>query len=166
MKKLLFALLITTRLNAQVKFIDREYKTFSIAIDPSASSKENGLNINAELQLVSYWKYVKVSTQLFTALEGGYLDFGGGFGTNLKLDRFDKTRVYTGIRLGLIKRGFNTGNTETYPLAGFEGGFDYHLTDSFFIGVKATGDYRSDFKFSGANPSMRYSSFVRLGYKF
>lgn len=166
MKKLLFALLFSIGINAQIQFIDREYTTLSIAVDPSASIKENGLNINAELQLVSYWKYVKVSSQLFTALDGGYIDLTGGFGANLKLDRFDRTRVYSGIRLGFIKRGFNDIKTYTYPLAGFESGIDFQLTDHLFIGAILTGDYRSDFKYWGGNPIVRYSTFGRIGYKF
>lgn len=166
MKKLLFALIFTVGINAQVQFIDKQYNTLSIAVDPIASNKENGVNLNLELQHVSSWKYVKVSAQLFTALEGGYLDFGGGFGTNLKLDRFDKTRIYTGVRLGFIKRGFNDIKTYTYPLAGFESGIDFQLTDHLFIGARLTGDYRSDFKYWGGNPIVRYSTFGRIGYKF
>lgn len=151
--------------NAQLQFVQNEYCTISCYVDPSASVKEKGLNFGGEIQLVSNWKYVKAGFQSLDALEGGYLDYTGGFGVNLTSDVFEETRYYAGVRLGFIKRGYLDNDPQTYPLAGFEGGFDYQLTDTFFVGVRATGDWREDFMFSGAEPSMRYSGFVRCGIK-
>lgn len=167
MKKLLLIATLITSLNAtaQLSFIENEYVTLSGHIDPSASIKEKGLHFGAEIQLISHWKYVKSGFQSFNALEGGYLDYTGGFGVNLTSDIFEETRYYAGIRLGFIKRGFLDGESQTYPLAGLEGGFDYQLTDTFFVGIKATGDWREDFMYSGAEPEMQYSGFIRCGIK-
>lgn len=167
MKKLftiaLTAIALTS--NAQLSFIENEYATISIYADPSASVKEKGLNFGGEIQLVSNWKYVKAGFQSFEALEGGYFDFTGGFGVNLTSDIFEKTRYYGGVRLGFIKRGYKDNDPQTYPLAGIEGGFDYQITDNFFAGIRATGDWREDFLFSGAEPEIRYSGFIRIGIK-
>jgi len=143
---------------------NREYFKFNVEVDPSATVKEKSPNLNFSLEVISYWKYAKVSTQFLPGLKGGYLDFGGGVGITTTVDRFDKVRVYGGGRLGLIKRGFNENKTFTYPLAGLEAGVDYNINDNISIGVRSTGDYRSDFKYSGANPSMRYSSFLKIGF--
>jgi len=159
-KLLLLALLTTTMVNAQIRFIDKEYFTTSIAIDHSASVKEKGVDIVGEIELVSYWKYVKFNVQSFSVLEGGYLDGVGGFGINLTKGKFDAWRLYSGGRIGFINR-----SKYVYPLVGIESGIDYNI-ERIFIGLRATGDYRSDFKYSGANPSMRYSGFIRIGTKF
>lgn len=167
MKKLLSIAVLVFSLNAsaQLQFIENEYITLSGYVDPSASIKECGINFGGEIQLVSNWKYVKAGFQSFNALEGGYFDYTGGFGVNMTSDVFEETRYYAGVRLGFIKRGFLENDPQTYPLAGFEGGIDYQLTDSFFVGVRATGDWREDFMWSGAEPEIRYSGFVRCGIK-
>ena len=43
---------------------------------------------------------------------------------------------------------------------------DKNLRNNIFIGIRGTGDYRSDFKYSGADPEIRYSGFIKLGLKF
>lgn len=168
MRKIYLALLITLGLNAtaQISFIQHEYVTISGYVDPSASVKEKGLNFGGEIQLISHWKYVKAGFQSFDALEGGYLDYTGAFGVNLTSDIFEETRYYAGLRLGFIQRGYKLNDSQTYPLAGLEAGFDYQLTDSFFVGLRTTADWREDFMYSGANPEMVYSGFVICGIKF
>lgn len=167
MKKLLLiaTLILSLNATAQLQFIQNEYVTLSGYVDPSASVKEKGINFGAEIQLISNWKYVKAGFQSFNALEGGYFDYTGGFGVNLTSDIFEETRYYAGVRLGFIKRGFLDGESYTYPLAGVEGGFDYQFTDTLFVGVRVTADHREDFLYSGADPSMVYSGFVRVGFK-
>lgn len=146
--------------NAQIRFISSEYFVTSIAIDPKASIEEKGVNLVGEFELISYWKYVKVNVQTFGALEGGYTDIAGGFGVNLTGGYFEGMRVYSGIRLGHIWRG-----DEDFPLAGLEGGFDYLLNETVFFGARGTLDYRKDFEFSGAEPGVKYSTYVRVGVK-
>lgn len=164
MKKILIIafLVIGMVAGAQVRFIDKEYFTTSIAVDGGASMKEGGIDIVGEIELVSYWKYVKVNVQSFAVLYGGYTDVAGGFGINLTPGIFDKWRLYAGGRLGLISRG-----QYIFPLVGSEVGVDYNFRNSnMFVGLRGTYDYRKDFQFSGAPASMRYSSFIRIGTKF
>lgn len=151
-------LAIGMMVNAQIKFGDKEYTTINILIDPSASIKEKSLDIVLELEHHSFWKYIKVNTQILPGLEGGYIDFTGGFGVNLTVN---KIRSYTGVRLGVIKRGLLVNNSYTYPLAGI----DVKLSEGLYLGVRGTGDYRTDFLYSGAEPFIRYSGFVKLGIK-
>ncbi|MGH2666092.1 hypothetical protein [Flavobacterium sp.] len=162
MKKILSIafLVIGMVANAQIHFIDKEYFTASFAVDPSSSIKEEGLDIVAEIEVVSYWKYAKFNVQSFTVLDGGYLDATGGFGINLTSGHFDQWRAYTGIRLGVINR-----EKYVYPLFGYEGGVDYYFRNM-FVGVRGTGDWRSDFMYSDAVPEMQYSGYVRVGFKF
>lgn len=167
MKTLITTILLAISLNitAQLSFIQNEYVTISGYVDPSASVKEKGINFGGEIQLVSNWKYVKSGFQSFDALEGGYFDYTGAFGVNLTSDIFEETRYYAGIRLGFIKRGYKNEQSYTYPLAGIEAGIDYQLTDSFFVGVRATADHREDMLFSCADPKIVYSGFVICGIK-
>jgi len=162
MKKLLIIafLVIGMITNAQIKFVDKEYFTASIAIDPNATIKD-GLNITPELELVSYWKYVKVNAQIMPSLLGGYFDVAGAGGINLTSGQFNKWRGYTGVRLGHIRRG-----KEGYPLVGFEGGINVNVTNSTFIGINGTGDYRTDFQYWGGESEVRYSVKVKVGTTF
>lgn len=159
MKKLLLTafLVIGMIANAQKK----EYFTATIAVDPSATIKENSPNLVAELELVTYRFYVKASVQTLPDLEGGYFDYGGAVGFNIFLNRWKTTRTYYGARLGTIRRGGNG-----YPLVGFEGGIDFDITQEVFIGLRGTGDYREDFKYWGGDAEIRYSGFIRVGLKF
>ena len=157
MKKIIvLALLLTISVNAQ-----RKNFNFSVSIDPTATIQEESINLVAEIELQERVFYIKATTQVFTALEGGYLDFGGGMGLNTTLGLFEPFRVYGGIRLGIIKRG-----SQSYPLFGYESGIDYNLSEDYFIGLRATYDNREDFLYSGADPFYRFSGFVRFGYRF
>lgn len=163
MKKLaLLAFLITGVMNAQgLRFAEKEYFTTSLAVDFSASIKEKGVNFITEIEYVHSFMYIKFGVQSFSVLEGGYIDHQGGAGLNLTSGYFNKVRYYAGGKVGTVRRG-----TYNYPIAGLEAGIDYSLTETFFIGLKATSDYREDFKFSGADPKMRNSGFARAGFKF
>ena len=157
MKKIIvLASLLAISANAQNKNFN-----VSISIDPKATIKEASLNLVAEIELQERVFYIKATTQVLTALEGGYLDFGGGMGLNTTLGLFEPFRVYGGIRLGIIKRG-----SQSYPLFGYESGIDYNLSEDYFIGLRATYDNREDFLYSGADPFYRFSGFVRFGYRF
>ena len=157
MKKIIvLASLLAISANAQNKNFN-----VSISIDPKATIKEESINLVAEIELQERVFYIKATTQVLTALEGGYLDFGGGIGLNTTLGLFEPFRVYGGIRLGIIKRG-----SQSYPLFGYESGIDYNLSEDYFIGLGATYDDREDFLYSGADPFYRFSGFVRFGYRF
>lgn len=75
--------------NAQIRFVDKEYFTTSIAVDPNATIKD-GLNLTGEIELVSYWKYIKVNCQVQPDLKGGYIDYAGSFGINLTSGYFEQ----------------------------------------------------------------------------
>lgn len=168
MKKLLtIACLLIWGINtAQVRFVDEEYGTISIGVDPNATIKEHSPNVNFNLGLVSYWKYVGANIQVLPGIKGGYIDFTGNFGVNVTTDRFNKMRLYSGLRLGFIKRGYTESKVYTYPLVGCELGANYTICNNTFIGVRSSLDYRSDFKYSGADPSTRFNNSIILGIRF
>lgn len=164
MKKLLLLAISLLGLTSNAQNFDfgkSRYFTASVSIDPSATIKEKSPNLVGEIEVVNACFYVKASVQVLPALKGGYIDYGGAVGLNFQSGYFDNIRYYTGVRMGTIRR-----EMYGYPLIGFEGGVDVQLTDKLFIGFRGTGDYRSDFKYSGADPEMRFSSFGRIGVKF
>lgn len=138
---------------------DTEDFTLSIITDPRASFKEGGLFIGAEIEY-SGSIYTRVGVSNFAVLKDGYTELIGGIGVNFSSGYFDKVRYYTGIRLGVIKR--QAGNAT----AGLEAGIDFKITDNLFIGMRATYDYRSDFKFYDYPNEMRGSGYLRIGTKF
>ena len=159
MKKLftIALLIIVSMINAQ----NKDKFTLSVSIDPNASVKEKSINIMAEIEYYRKWFYIKGTTQILPALDGGYFDYGGAGGLNINIDKFEKLRVYTGVRLGVIRRGGNP-----YPMAGVEAGINKYLSEKIFIGLKATVDKREDFKFWGGDPINRFSGFITIGKRF
>jgi hypothetical protein len=131
----------------------------SAVFDPSASIKEGGLCVGVEIETVRA-VYVRASVTNFAVLKDGYTDFTGAVGLSFTSGYFDKVRYYAGGRLGFISR------KAIFPTAGVEAGFDVMLSNSFFIGVRSTYDYRSDLEFNDYPNEMRYSGFVRTGFKF
>ena len=142
-----------------LKLKDTEDFTISIIIDPRASFKEKELFIGGEIEY-SGAIYTRVGISNFAVLEDGYTEIIGGIGLNFSSGYFEKFRYYTGIRLGIIKR------QSVNPTAGFEAGMDFMISDNLFIGIRATYDYRSDFKFYDYPNEMRGSGFIRVGTKF
>jgi len=160
MKKLLLLLLFTSISNAQMlRFNETEYFTVSAIVDPSASFKENGLFIGGEIEYVGLI-YTRAGISHFAVLKDGYTEIVGGIGLNLTSGYFEKVRYYGGIRLGVINR------QAANAMAGVETGFDVTLGESFFIGLRATYDYRSDFAFYDYPNEMRFTGLVRVGVKF
>jgi len=159
--KLLSVLLLTSASFAQVDFGKKEYFTFSVGIDPTATIERKSPNLVAEIELVEKAFYIKAGVQILPALEGGYFDYTGAAGFNLETGLFNEFRYYGGVRLGVIKR-----ESYSYPLFGFEGGLDYNISESVFIGLRATYDKRTDFEFWGGETENRLSCFGRLGVKF
>jgi len=166
MKKLLFAFMLVGMTASAQQFGTSEYFTASAYVDPAGSIAETGINFGAELELVNYGMYVKAGFQSFDKLEGGYFDVAGAGGVNVTWGIFEEVRTYAGIRLGFIKRGYKVNDSQTYPLFGFESGIDYNVSESFFVGLRSTYDYRSDFLWSGAKEEYQFSGFVRAGFKF
>jgi hypothetical protein len=142
----------------QTKFKDIETFNISVVIDPKVTIEEKIPNIGVEIEY-SVPMYARASITTFPALKGGYIDGTGAFGFTLSTGTFDRTNLYSGLRIGLIKR-----DTFTYPTYGFEAGINYNLTENLLLGIRSTYDYRNDFVFTSGNPSFRYSGFVKIGY--
>ena len=131
---------------------------FAIVIDPSASIKESGLQIGAEIEY-NGTIYTRASITSFAALDGGYVDFIGAAGLNFTSGMWEQIRYYAGLRAGIISRGGNG-----YPSLGTEIGIDY-VIGSLVLGVRMTRDKRGDFEFYNEPSEMRNSGFVKIGFK-
>ncbi len=143
--------------NRFVHFNQDEFFTASLAFDPTASIKENGLNVVAEIEY-SGLIYAKAGIENFSELKGGYFDYHGAIGINLM---FGKVRTYTGFRGAVVTR-----NNATNAVPGFEAGIDVPLNKKWFIGIRATYDKRYDMLAVGYTPIWRESGFIRIGYKW
>lgn len=158
-KIILFILFPVFMLAQGLKLKDTEDFTVSVITDPRASFKEGGLFIGGEIEY-SGTIYTRVGVSNFAVLKDGYTEIIGGIGVNFSSGYFEKVRYYTGIRLGIIKR------QSANATAGIEAGMDFMINDNLFIGMRATYDYRSDFKFYDYPNEMRGSGFIRIGTKF
>jgi hypothetical protein len=138
---------------------ETQFFAVSVVVDPSASYKEKGACIGLEIETVRQ-VYVRASVTNFSALKDGYTDFTGAFGLSFTSGYFERVRYYAGGRLGFISR------KAVFPTAGVEAGLDVMLSDTFFVGVRSTYDYRSDFEFYDYPNEMRYSGFIKAGFKF
>lgn len=157
MKKIIILLLISNFVSAQFKVNDETSTNISVLVDPSASLKEKGLNIGAEINYREDGLYLHTGIQSFAVLPGNYLDWTTGIGIKFKYNDFNP---YIGGRLGFIKRG----KENPYSTYGAEAGIDYTL-GKFLVGLRSTYDLRNDFKYYGANSDWRFSTFVKIGVK-
>lgn len=138
-----------------------EFFTISASIDPKASINENGLDIVGEIEY-SGFMYAKVGFESFSALYGGYTDIHYAMGINFTSGYFEQMRYYAGVRAACVFR--DGGHGVNY---GLESGIDYNITDNLFIGIRTTYDYRIEQKaIFGWQPEMKFSGFVRIGYKW
>ena len=139
-------------------------KPFSVALftDPVATDKD-GFNIGASVDFQMKYMYFKAQVFHFPNLNG--IDLTEITGVPLGFNYHSphqEYRIYAGVKLGFIlRKGVN-------PLAGLETGLDLNITKSIFIGLMASYDYRTDAKVWGAKaePYMRASGFVKLGFRF
>lgn len=150
---------------AQRKLHKSEHVFVNIMVDPGATVKEESLNLVGEIGLISGIKQIKFSTQILDGLEGGYLDLCGGVGVSVPLDIFEKMRLSAGLRGGVIKRGFKSNKTYTYPLFGLEGMASYKITDKTGIILRLTYDRRSDGLYTGADTFYRESFFIGFNFE-
>lgn len=174
MKKILLLLLLLSQviysqdeLKPRFRFVDfsKESFTFSVYVDPTSSFKEKGVDFLSEIEYTSLF-YVKAGFENFSALTGGYKDFHAGIGLNFTSGYFEKFRYYLGYRQAIVWRTNQENYTGWELNPGIEGGIDYNLTDHIFTGLRFTFDKRNDQKILGWNPEIKFSGFVRLGYKW
>lgn len=158
---LLLCLMIQLSMSAQfIKPFEKITTNISLVVDPSASYKEKGLNVGAEINYTENSLYLHSGVQIFPILEGGYVDFTTAIGKAYKIGYFDNIKAYAGGRIGFIWRD----NPKPYPTFGAEIGVDYNLTKDVVIGVRNTYDYRGDFKYWGGTPEFVFSFFGKVGY--
>lgn len=163
-KILIILLLISITANAQ---FDRfglgksEHFNFSVSIDPMGSLDTESPNLTAEIELEEHWFYIKGGSQINPGLEGGYIDLAGAVGLNFTTGLFETFRYYAGFRGGGIIR-----DGVVHPLFGYEAGINWNITDTFFIGLRGTYDYRSDWEFWGTDPDYLFNGSVRIGCRF
>jgi len=74
----------------------------------------------------------------YADLKDGYLETSCGIGYRIPLERIS---LKSGIKLGVINRA------DTYPIFGFEGAFEYLITEKFSIGLRGSYDARGDADF-------------------
>jgi len=159
MKKILLLSLFALQVNAQeLNFGSTEYTTISVTIEPASSVKEKSLNATFEFQYSVHWLYIKPSVQILPSIN--YVDTALGLGILLDKGYYQDWVFYSGIRLGYIHRG------ATYPLFGWECGFDRKITDNLYLGLRATYDWRTDFDFSQADAEYQFNGGIKLTYKF
>lgn len=150
-----------------IKIPDKEYIMLTFAVDSYASFKEDGLDFLAEFTLVSHFGYLKVGTQIFPNITGGYYDLTGGAGFNQESAILGiETRIYEGIRLGHNWRGATDEyNAYDGPLFGVDLGVDFKISEAFSVGGRFTDDWRGDMEYSGADAKWVISSFITATFK-
>lgn len=152
---------LTATAQQGIHFNQKEYFTVSTSIDPVATATDGFIDVAMEIEYVGF-VYAKAGIEYFPALEPSYFDWHGGIGVNLMLNTFNDFRAYSGIRLGRIYRG----DEARVPFVGFEGGIDWNVSDNFFVGLRATYDYRTEGQFLGWDNFWRESGYIRIGYKW
>ena len=163
MKKLLIILALlsqTTKAQSNFRINDREFFTLSTSIDPYASYKEKGIDIVGEIEYVGKI-YAKVGFESFEALYGGYRDIHGAIGINFVSGYNGEFRYYAGGRTAKVWRG------DSWKINyGLECGVDYTVSDSVFLGFRATYDKRLDQEIFRWNPENKLNFSVRAGFKW
>ena len=155
MKKLIL-ILLTTASFAQTQI--------NVIVDPYATYKDGFINIGAEIETISKSLYIKAGATAFTALEPLYLDFYGGIGYTKQVGKFDKLRLFTGAKAGVIYR---ETAPSLYPIVGGEIGLSQQITERLIIGCKMSHDYRGDTEFWGEHLKIRWisSGFVFVSFR-
>lgn len=138
-----------------------EFFTVSFSADPKASINEHGLNYLIEAEYAGFM-YVKVGTEQFSALQGGYKDAHFAMGINFTSGYFENMRYYAGIRSALVFR--DGGHGVNY---GLEAGIQFNVTEHIYLGARITWDYRLEQKIIfGWEPEKKFSTFGTIGYRW
>lgn len=136
--------------------------TLGVYSDPNATTKD-GFNIGATLDYQRTVMYNKVNVFYFPKLRGvDYLEVSATLlGFNAHIGYFNTHRLHVGYKVGGVFR--ETG--APHPIMGFEVGYEWYLTDGFFIGLLATYEYRTDNKIweAQAEPYWRKNGFIKIG---
>lgn len=137
--------------------------TISFKTDPVATVKD-GFNLGTSLDYQRSVMYNKLNLFYFPSLNGlDYLEVSATLlGFNAHLGYFNTQRVYGGFKTGGVLR---EGTSVPHPMMGFEGGYEYYITDGFFIGIGLSAEYRTDSKVweAKAEPFWRNNGYVKIG---
>jgi len=99
------------------------------------------LNIGAHIELQTPTIYLRARTYYFPSLNGlGYFDLDGGVGLNWRSE-YDNHRVFAGGFTGLINR-----DSAWHPKFGLELGYEWYISDGFYVGFIADTQYKHDDK--------------------
>ena len=158
---LIVLLLNVYKVNAQIRFGDKESFATSIYLDPVASVKEKGLDIGADIEYRGFL-LVKAGIESFEELEGGYFDIHGVIAPRFTIGQMERLSLYAGLRLGVVFR-----YSQPNPIMGFEGGIDYVFPSGLLIGVNASymrrGDIEAIYRLENF---WRENGYVRIGYSW
>lgn len=160
--KTLLLLLICQLSFGQFRFVDTEFFTARLSVDPYASFKEGGINFVSEIEYVGPI-YVKVGVESFDVLRGSYRDMHAGLGLSFTSGYFEKVRYYAGVRAAKVHRGSYGAYRLNY---GLEAGIDLDIADNWSLGYRATFDKRHDQEIYRWSPEAKLSSFATLSYKW
>lgn len=137
--------------------------TIGIYSDPVATDKD-GFNIGATLDYQRTVMYLKVNLFYFPNLRGlDYLEVSATLlGFNAHLGYFNTHRIHGGFKTGGV---FRETTGAPHPMMGFESGYEWYITDDFFIGLLASYEYRTDNKVWQANaePFWRKNGYIKIG---
>lgn len=131
--------------------------------DPVATYKD-GFNIGFGFDYQREHSYNTVSLFLFPDLRGlNYTELTASHGVNIHLGYFNNHRFYGGLKAGGVWR--ETGKAP-YGIIGFNGGYEYHFNNGFFIGGMLGYDFRSDGKIWSAKDSgyWRKNGWIKIGF--
>ena len=116
--------------------------TISIGTEPNAIVKD-GFNASVKFTYQMQKGYLGAAVFTFPDLNQiGYNAVYGFGGVNFNLDRWGENRVYAGGLLGYAFR-----DCETYPLVGYEAGYEHYVNDWLGFGVNGAMHYRADAEF-------------------
>lgn len=159
MKK--FTLILITLISISTYSQDKRF-TFYSYVDPNATLQD-GFNIGFGTEYQMENIYVKTQIFAFPNLRGKkYIEWSTVPFTSYNLHLLnDNLRMYSGFKLGLIKR------EATHPFIGFESGIDYYF-NNFYIGLMSSYDLRTDAKEWGENEPnyWRFSTFLKIGVQW
>ena len=160
MKKTILILAIILGINANSQ--DKRF-TFYGYSDPNATIQD-GFNIGFGIEYQMENIYIKTQIFAFPNLRGkDYFEWSTiPFTSFNKHLLFDDLRLYTGFKLGLIKRDV------IHPFIGFESGIDYYFDNKFYIGLICSEDLRTDGKeWENDIPNYwRFSGFIKIGFQW
>ena len=137
---------------AQFRLNETEFCSLSLITSPY-----NTFNLGIEFEFDSVI-YVR-PTVFISNQENEYTKVFAAIGMPFEIGTNERTLVYAGARLGIIKRDRANG------FAGAEIGINYRISDSIIIGIRETIDHNSDYTFFPNEKSSELKTVIKIGFK-